>query len=127
VIISETDLQGKILAANDSFCEISGYRRDELIGRPHNIIRHPSMPKELFRQLWSTIQRGEAFRTVLKNRTKDGQHYWVNATIMPIFHGGEIVRYVGGRHLLQDDALAEELYKKQMLSMGLKYPQQPTI
>jgi methyl-accepting chemotaxis protein len=114
VIISETDLRGKIISANDPFCTISGYSRDELIGMPHNIIRHPAMPKKLFQQLWSTIQRGDVFRAVIKNRAKDGHHYWVNATIMPVFHGGEIVRYVGGRYLLCDDNLAEEFFIKQM-------------
>jgi len=117
VIISETDLEGKIIAANDAFCSISGYRRDELINSPHNIIRHPHMPKDLFRHLWVTIQRGDVFRGVIKNQAKDGHHYWVNATIMPVFHGGEIVRYVGGRHLLNDDKLAEELFIKQMASI----------
>ena len=114
VIISETDLLGNIVTANDPFCSISGYRRDELIGSPHNIIRHPSMPKELFRELWLTIQRGDVFRAIIKNRAKDGTHYWVNATIMPVFQGGQIVRYLGGRYLLNDDRLAEELFKKQM-------------
>lgn len=114
VIISETDLYGKIISANDPFCAISGYKRDELIGNSHNIIRHPSMPKELFRQLWITIKQGDTFRAVIKNQSKGGSHYWVNATIMPIFHGGEIVRYVGGRHLITDDKLAEELFQKQM-------------
>jgi PAS domain S-box-containing protein len=116
VIISETDLKGNIITANDAFCAISGYSRDELLGSPQNIIRHPSMPKELFRQLWSTIQRGEVFRAIIKNRAKDGHHYWVHATIMPVFQGGQIVRYVGGRHLLNDDPLAEELFIKQMAS-----------
>jgi len=121
VIISETDLQGNILTANDPFCAISGYRRDELIGSPHNIIRHPTMPKELFKQLWATIQRGDVFRAIIKNRAKDGNHYWVNATIMPVFHGGEIVRYVGGRHLILDENFAEDQFKKQMSNLGVKW------
>jgi PAS domain S-box-containing protein len=120
VILSETDLYGTIISANDPFCAISGYHRDELIGSPHNIIRHPSMPKELFRHLWTTIQQGEVFRGIIKNLSKDGHHYWVNATIMPLFYGGEIVRYVGGRYLLNDDNLAEELFKKQMANFPNK-------
>jgi PAS domain S-box-containing protein len=120
VIISETDLLGNIVAANDPFCEISGYRRDELIGSPHNIIRHPSMPQELFRKLWSTIQQGDVFRAIIKNRAKDGTPYWVNATIIPVYHGGQIVRYLGGRHLLSDDNLAEELFKEQLASFQNK-------
>src|SRR6478609_10300194 len=111
VIISEADLLGTILSANDPFCAISGYSKDELIGQSHNIIRHPSMPKELFRQLWMTIQQGDTFRAVIKNMAKDGNHYWVNATIMPVFQGGKIIRYVGGRHLMTDDKLAEELFQ----------------
>lgn len=117
VIISETDLKGHILSANDPFCAVSGYSRDELIGSPHSIIRHPSMPKELFQQLWSTIQNGEVFRGIIKNRTKEGAHYWVNATIMPVFQGSKIVRYVGGRYLLNDDQLAEDLFKNQMSAL----------
>jgi len=70
VIISETDLHGTILSANDPFCAISGYSREELIGQSHNIIRHPSMPKELFRQLWITIKGGETFRAVIKTEQK---------------------------------------------------------
>jgi methyl-accepting chemotaxis protein len=114
VIISETDLLGNIVSANESFCAVSGYSRDELVGKPHNIIRHPSMPKELFQKLWSTIQQGDVFRAVIKNSTKNGNHYWVNATIMPVFSGREIIRYVGGRHVIEDENLAEELFKKQM-------------
>jgi len=114
VIISEADLIGNIIAANDPFCTISGYSRDELIGSPHNIIRHPTMPKELFKHLWTTIQKGDVFRGIIKNLSKEGHHYWVNATIMPVFQGGKIVRYLGGRYLLNDDKLAEEHFKKQM-------------
>jgi PAS domain S-box-containing protein len=114
VIISETDLFGNIVSANDSFCAVSGYGREELVGKPHNIIRHPSMPKELFQKLWSTIQQGDVYRAVIKNQTKSGNHYWVNATIMPVFTGRKIIRYVGGRHLIDDENLAEELFKKQM-------------
>lgn len=115
VIISETDLRGIILSANDPFCAISGYRREELIGRPHSVIRHPDMPKELFSQLWTTIQRGDVFRGIIKNRTREGGHYWVNATIMPVFQVGKIERYVAGRYLL-NDPVAEELFRKQMAS-----------
>jgi PAS domain S-box-containing protein len=117
VIISETDLLGNIVSANDPFCAVSGYCRNELIGKQHSIIRHPSMPKELFQRLWSTIQQGDVFRAVIKNKTKNGNHYWVNATIMPVFSGREIIRYVGGRHVIEDENLAEELFNKQMLTL----------
>ena len=119
VIISETDLNGTIVFANDAFCTISGFSREELVGSPHNIIRHPTMPKELFRLMWSSLQQGEIFRAVIKNKRKDGRHYWVNATIMPVFEGGQIIRYIGGRHLIKDDQLAEDLFRTQAMKLGL--------
>ena len=118
VIISETDIFGNILFANDAFCEISGYSRNELIGAPHNIIRHPSMPRELFRQMWHTIQKGEIFRGIIMNKHKDGQHYWVNTTILPVFENSKIIRYMGGRHLIKDNELAERLFKTQATNSG---------
>jgi methyl-accepting chemotaxis protein len=123
VIISETDLSGKIVYANEPFCQLSGYSMEELIGHPHNIIRHPSMPKDLFKLMWTTIQKGEVFRGVIKNRMKNGSHYWVNATIMPVFQGGEIIRYIGGRHYIKDEALAQELFKKQSVKQGWPLPE----
>ena len=121
VIISETDLTGQIVYANDAFCAISGYSRLELLGQPHNIIRHPSMPKELFAALWKTISHGDVFRMVIKNKSKTGNHYWVNATIMPVFQSGKIVRYIGGRHHIQDEGQGQELYQKQVINLGLPY------
>jgi aerotaxis receptor len=116
VLISETDLSGIILHANDAFCALSGYSREELIGQPHNIVRHPSMPAELFQHLWSTIKGGRVFRGIIKNQAKDGGHYWVKCTMMPVFEKNEIVRYVSARHLIEDDNLAEELFSKQLMA-----------
>ncbi len=113
ILISETDAQGKIIHANDNFCAISGYTHDELVGSPHSIIRHPSMPKELFRFLWSTIEKGKVFRGIIKNKKKDGSHYWVNATIIPVFENGKITRFIGGRSFISDDKLAEQLFKEE--------------
>jgi PAS domain S-box-containing protein len=110
ILISETDPHGTIIHVNDNFCSISGYTRNELVGNPHNIIRHPSMPKELFHFLWSTIKKGEVFRGLIKNKKKDGSHYWVNATIIPVFQNGKITRYIGGRSFISDDKLAEQLF-----------------
>ena len=110
-LFSETDNHGTILRVNDAFCEVSKYSRDELIGKSHNIIRHPDMPKRLFEDLWRTIQSGDIFRGVIKNRAGDNSHYWVNATIMPRTNQkNEIVKYVGVRHLIADDRTAEELF-----------------
>lgn len=83
MIVSETDEKGMILYANDDFCKMAGYTKDELIGQPHNIVRHSDMPKAAFADLWSTIQRGEIWNGIVKNKTKDGGYYWVNATAYP--------------------------------------------
>ena len=83
-LVSETDEKGVIRFANDSFCNIVGYSIDELIGAPHNIIRHPDMPKAAFADLWKTIQSGETWTGFVKNLTKNGDYYWVYAVIYPI-------------------------------------------
>ena len=98
-IVSEADRKGDILSINDKFIEVSKYSRDELIGRPHNTTRHPDMPKETFKQLWSTIGRGDMFRGVIKNRAKDGTPYYVDAVIAPILgDNGKPMKYLGVRY-----------------------------
>ena len=82
--VTITDTRGVIINANDRFCEISGYSREELIGMPHSIVRHPDMPKETFENLWTTIKSKKVWHGVLKNRKKNGEHFWVNTTISPI-------------------------------------------
>jgi len=79
------------------------------------------MPKEVFRHLWQTIKSGEVFRGIIKNQKKDGGHYWVNATIMPVFEHGQIARYIGGRHYISDEALAEELFRNEAKKFGWGY------
>ena len=119
-LFSETDAFGTITFVNDAFCEVSKYNREELIGKPHNIDRHPDMPKRLFELLWCTIKRGEIFRATIKNRAKDDTPYWVWATIMPIFDGNnEFVKYVSVRHLIKDHVLALERYKEQAKELQL--------
>ena len=83
-IVSEADLKGDILNVNEKFIEVSKYSREELIGKPHNTTRHPDMPKEVFKEMWSTIGRGKIFRGIVKNRAKDGTPYYVDAVIAPI-------------------------------------------
>jgi aerotaxis receptor len=87
-IISHTDEKGRITYVNDDFVEYAGFTRDELIGQPHNIIRHPDMPPEAFRDLWATLKAGRAWQGMVKNRRKDGDHYWVRATATPRAEGG---------------------------------------
>jgi len=76
-IISETDAKGKITYANDYFMEVSGYSEEELIGKAHNIVRHPDMPKVVFKLLWETISQGKNINAVVKNMAKDGRYYWI--------------------------------------------------
>jgi len=98
-IVSESDKKGDILSVNEKFIEVSKYRRDELIGQPHNTTRHPDMPKDTFKQLWQTIGRGEIFRGVIKNRAKDGTPYYVDAVVAPILgDNGKPMKYLGVRY-----------------------------
>ena len=110
-IVSEADLKGDILSVNDKFCEVSKYSKEELIGQPHNTTRHPDMPKEVFKELWSTIGRGKMFRGVIKNRAKDGTPYYVDAVIAPIMgQNGKPRKYLGVRY----DITAAEVERHNM-------------
>ncbi len=101
--VTKTDLQGVITYANEAFCKTSGYSKEELIGKPHNIVRHPDMPKEAFKNLWDTIQSKKIWQGVVKNRTKDGNAVYMKATVAPILNGkGEIEEYIAVRHNITD-------------------------
>lgn len=97
VIVSETDARGNILFANSDFCKIAGYTLDELVGKPHNIVRHPDMPKIAFAGLWDTINQGKIWKGIVKNRTKNGNYYWVNATAYPSKNQNGELRYISIR------------------------------
>jgi methyl-accepting chemotaxis protein len=98
-IVSESDLRGDILSVNEKFVQISKYSRDELIGAPHSTTRHPDMPKETFKELWSTIGRGKTFRGVIKNQAKDGTPYYVDAVIAPVMGPNrKPIKYIGVRY-----------------------------
>ncbi len=97
--VTKTDPKGFITYANDKFCEKSGYSREELIGKPHNIVRHPDMPPSAFKEMWDTIQSKRTWHGLVKNRTKDGKAVYMKATIAPILdENGEIVEYIAVRH-----------------------------
>jgi len=95
--VSRTDTRGVITYVNTTFCEISGYSREELIGQPHNIVRHPDMPPAVFANLWTTLKAGKAWKGLIKNRCKDGSFYWVEANANPIVADGKIVGYMSLR------------------------------
>lgn len=97
LIISRTDLNGVLTHANDAFVEISGYSREELIGQPHAILRHPDIPRAVYQQLWDTLKAGEKWHGYVKNLCKDGSFYWVYATAVPNRRQGQIVGYTSVR------------------------------
>lgn len=97
ILVSKTDLKGRITYCNEEFIRISGFKERELIGRSHNMVRHPDMPPAAFADLWSTIQNGQPWCGMVKNRAKNGDHYWVYANVTPIFKNGEIVEYMSVR------------------------------
>jgi aerotaxis receptor len=113
MIVSETDIKGTIVYANEDFCKIAGYTKDELIGKPHNIVRHNDMPKVAFQTLWDTIQAGNIWNGIVKNKTKSGDYYWVNATAFPSVDSKGKKRYISVRIKPTKAEIeeAEKLYK----------------
>lgn len=98
VIVSKTDLVGNITYANEVFCRVAGYHRNELVGANHNLIRHPDMPRCVFKLLWDTIADGREIFAYVKNLARDGAHYWVLAHVTPTFDArGQIVGYHSNR------------------------------
>lgn len=112
LLVSTTDARGHISHCNAAFCAVSGYRYEELIGQPHNLIRHPDMPEEAFKDMWSTIGRGRPWSGIVKNRRKNGDHYWVRANVTPVMEGGKPVAYMSVREAAsrEEIAAAEALY-----------------
>lgn len=84
-LVSQTDSRGIILFANDDFCTVAGYTLEELVGKPHNIVRHPDMPKAAFKNLWEAVKNDKVWNGYVKNKTKDGGFYWVFATVYPLY------------------------------------------
>ena len=114
-LVSTTDLQGRILYCNSTFVSVSGYERAELLGQPHNLIRHPDMPSEAFRDMWDTIKSGQPWSAPVKNRRKNGDHYWLMANVTPLLgERGEVIGYMSVRTQLSRDAIAaaEQLYQR---------------
>ncbi|NVK75537.1 chemotaxis protein [Marinomonas sp. CT5] len=113
-LISTTDLKGTILHCNDAFVKISGFDKSELIGSPHNIVRHPDMPKEAFQVMWETLKQGKAWMGLVKNRCKNGDFYWVDAYVTPVTEAGNVVGYESVRTVpkRQDVERAEKIYRK---------------
>jgi len=114
-IVSKTDINGIITFANEEFCKISKYSKEELIGKNHNIVRHPDIPKEAFKKLWDTILAKKTYKATVKNMAKDGSTFYVNTTVIPIIdENGEIVEFVAIRYdVTKAVTTAKELEEKE--------------
>ena len=113
-LVSQTDAKGVILFANEDFCKIAGYKLEELVGKQHNVVRHPDMPKAAFKGLWETVKNNNIWTGYVKNRTKDGGYYWVFATVFPKYDNiNKQTTYISCRRKPSADEIqtAEALYK----------------
>ena len=113
-LVSETDAKGNIKFANDDFCKVAGYTLEELVGKPHNVVRHSDMPKAAFKDLWETVKKGNVWTGYVKNKTADGGYYWVFATVYPMKdHHTNKTQYMSCRRKPSKDEIeaAEKLYK----------------
>jgi PAS domain S-box-containing protein len=114
IIVSKTDTSGKIIYANDVFYKVSGYEQHEVIGMPHSFVRHPSMPRSVFKLLWESIQSGNEIFAYVVNLAKNGDHYWVFAHVTPTFNvRGDIIGFHSNRRSPERDGVEkfEALYK----------------
>ena len=114
IIVSSTDLKGKLTSVNSDFLEISGFTLDELINQPHNLVRHPDMPPAAFQSLWDTVKAGKPWVGYVKNRCKNGDYYWVTANVTPVTENGHVTGYMSVRYKPSREKInhASELYRK---------------
>lgn len=96
-LMSTTDTQSHIVYANAAFVAVSGFERDEIMGQPHNMVRHPDMPTQAFADMWATLKAGQSWTALVKNRRKNGDHYWVRANAAPVVRGGKVTGYMSVR------------------------------
>jgi len=125
VIVSKTDLKGRITYANDVFQRIAGYSEQELLGQPHSIVRHPAMPRCVFKLLWDTLASGEEIFAYVINRSRNGDHYWVFAHVTPSFdEQGNIISYHSSRRVPRRDVIDDVIVPlyKQLLDVENSFP-----
>ncbi|HEJ9487400.1 PAS domain-containing methyl-accepting chemotaxis protein [Proteus sp. GOKU] len=120
-LMSTTDLDGNIIYANEDFVEASGFSVEELVGQPHNIVRHPDIPSEVFKDMWRTLKQGEIWTGIVKNRRKNGDHYWVRANITPIIRQGKIQSFMSVRTAAKKEEIAQASALYAAFNQG-KYP-----
>lgn len=123
-LMSETDLYGSITYVNERFCQVAKYHPEELLGKAHNIVRHPDNPKSLFREMWETITAGKIFKGRYPNLAKDGSTYWVDATIVPVpGEDGKPVKYIGVRFDITEQVQREQDFKELLSELEPKAEQ----
>lgn len=120
-LVSTTDLESRITYANPAFIETSGYSREELLGQPHNLVRHPDMPPEAYADLWRTIQAGQQWTAPVKNRRKNGDYYWVRANVTPIIKDGHPVGYMSVRVKPSREEIAQASALYQAIRAGTSH------
>ena len=113
-LVSITDLDGRVTYANPEFCEVAGYALEEIVGQHHNIVRHPTMPKAAFADLWMKLKQGDSWRGIVKNSCKNGDFYWVDAYVTPLYENGALTGYQSVRTCPTDNqkVKAQQLYDK---------------
>jgi len=119
-IVSTTNAQGIITSANDEFVRLSGFTLDELLGQPHNLVRHPDMPPEAFEDLWGTVKADRPWHGIVKNRCKNGDHYWVDANVTPIVQEGAITGFVSIRSKPSRSQIRDAEYRYALAQKGAK-------
>jgi PAS domain S-box-containing protein len=122
-LVSMTDLQSNITYVNDEFMRISGFRREEMLGQPHNLVRHPDMPSVVFADMWATLKAGKTWQGFVKNRCKNGDFYWVDANVTPVKEQGAITGYVSIRSKPSQSQIREAELLYQRLNQGLTLEQ----
>jgi aerotaxis receptor len=113
-LLSTTDVHSHVSYANEAFLAVSGFEAEEIIGQPHNLVRHPDMPREAFADMWATLKQGASWTALVKNRRKDGDHYWVRANATPVVRNGQLTGYMSVRTKPTRDEVqaAEQLYAR---------------
>lgn len=113
-LVSKTDLKGILTYANNAFVEISGYEQEELLGKSHNIVRHPDMPEAVFKDMWATLRSGKPWQGLIKNRCKNGDFYWIEACVVPIRRNEQTIGYMSVRQRTKPEAVAavQKLYER---------------